>query len=296
MLGKSLKSFLVVIFILLLACSSLSLLFLIPFSHSFHKDNIKEFILNMDSSEMEQNNFFQDIIHNELNSSNLDGNHTNISEDIILELFKSKELKEVTADIISNMSDYIITGHEQEFITEEELKKLVETAIDKVNKSGKYSISEKEKEQILQQLDENAGTYLDDIKSINTLSQSLTPDEQVSLDVFRFFFSTTLKVILLVISIISFLGIVVLRWDKMKWLKINTITILITSMISILVTLLLHVINQFIFKQEIIYVFEFFNKMIKNSLILSGSICTSMILLLIIYHIFIEKKEKELAE
>jgi len=95
--------------------------------------------------------------------------------------------------------------------------------------------------------------------------------------------------------IISFLGILAFKWKDMKWLKINSITILVASVISILITLLLYAMNQLIFKQEISYIFSFFDKMVKESFLLSGSICVGMILLLVIYHIFMSKQEKLLT-
>ncbi len=294
-MGKSLKSFFVVIFILLLEFCSLSLLFLIPFQHAFHKDNIKEVVLKSTSDHLEENNLLSDIIHERLNSATSGGKQEEIKEDVMQKLMESDEMRELAASIVGNISDYIITGKEQSVITEEELKKIVADAIDTINKGGDYTISEEEKDKIIKHLDENASAYLDDIAKINTLDQSLTADEKVTLNFFRFFFSTTLVIIVFTIMIISFLGILAFKWKDMKWLKINSITILVASVISILITLLLYAMNQLIFKQEISYIFSFFDKMVKESFLLSGSICVGMILLLVIYHIFMSKQEKLLT-
>ena len=294
-MGKSLKSFFVVIFILLLEFCSLSLLFLIPFQHAFHKDNIKEVVLKSTSDHLEENNLLSDIIHERLNSATSGGKQEEIKEDVMQKLMESDEMRELAASIVGNISDYIITGKEQSVITEEELKKIVADAIDTINKGGDYTISEEEKDKIIKHLDENASAYLDDIAKINTLDQSLTADEKVTLNFFRFFFSTTLVIIVFTIMIISFLGILAFKWKDMKWLKIISITILVASVISILITLLLYAMNQLIFKQEISYIFSFFDKMVKESFLLSGSICVGMILLLVIYHIFMSKQEKLLT-
>jgi len=148
-MGKSLKSFFVVIFILLLEFCSLSLLFLIPFQHAFHKDNIKEVVLKSTSDHLEENNLLSDIIHERLNSATSGGKQEEIKEDVMQKLMESDEMRELAASIVGNISDYIITGKEQSVITEEELKKIVADAIDTINKGGYYTISEEEKGEYL---------------------------------------------------------------------------------------------------------------------------------------------------
>lgn len=284
------KGLLLTICIILLELSSMTLFFLIPLNNFVSKKTLQNNIAELIQSELNMDHS-SSILKDKLSPIYDSAYMLGLDDEIILEILKSKEMTEFTADITSSMAEYIITGKQQKFITEEEFLSLVSSAIDTISQQSTKKITEEEKQKILVNVKEISTPYLKEIENIDLFSASLSKEDQDAILFLQFLFSTKLKIGIIITLLLSFGGIIALEWEKQKWVKISAITILVASILSCFSTFLLTLINQFIFKNEIPVLFKLLNKFIVQSYIIAGSVLFLMIMVLILYKIFIVSKK-----
>lgn len=282
----------VVVFILLLELSTTALLFLVPLRLTVSKKSMKEFVMNY-MENMGEDDIFMEAATASLKPLYKESQALGIEEEAIQKIIKTEEVRELVADITSDMVAYIFTGEEKETFTEEDLQRVASIAIDKINQETPYQITEGQKQEILDALQRNTESYLESMPKVQTLEESLSSEEKDALHLVRVLFSTKLVISLIFVMITSMGGIILLKWKEKKWIKTGATTLLISSMITLLGTLLFQGINQLVFREEALYVFYLFQKMIQQSFLLAGSVAISMIIILILYKVFcLSKKER----
>jgi len=270
---KLLKGIVYILCIMLLEISTLALLFLVPLSQTLQNDSMQDIIMKI---------AFEDLIQQ------LDSNYhpiydLEIEDEVIVKIMESDEFKQLMADITEDISDYIITGKEQSFITKEELKVFAAKAIDTVNKQSDRKITIEEKNQILQIIDENGDHYLEQLSMINMLDENMSQKELEGLNLLRFLLSMRLKLYFVLAIVVSLIGILILKWKEAKWIQTVTISLLIASILSIGTNLLLKVISSTIFTDDISYISGPIHTLIQKSLGLSSGLLALMIITLVFY-------------
>lgn len=282
----------VVVFILLLELSTTALLFLVPLRLTVSRKSMKEFVMNY-TENMGEDDIFMEAATTSLKPLYKESQALGIEEDAIQKIIKTEEVRELVADITSDMVAYIFTGEEKETFTEEDLQRIASIAIDKINQETPYQITEGQKQEILDALQRNTESYLESMPKVQALEESLSSEEKDALHLVRVLFSTKLVISLSIVMITSMGGIILLKWKEKKWIKTGATTLLISSMITLLGTFLFQQINQLVFREEALYVFYLFQKMIQQIFLLAGSVAISMIIILILYKVFcLNKKER----
>lgn len=282
----------VVVFILLLELSTTALLFLVPLRLTVSRKSMKEFVMNY-TENMGEDDIFMEAATTSLKPLYKESQALGIEEDAIQKIIKTEEVRELVAYIISDMVAYIFTGEEKETFTEEDLQRIASIAIDKINQETPYQITEGQKQEILDALQRNTESYLESMPKVQALEESLSSEEKDALHLVRVLFSTKLVISLSIVMITSMGGIILLKWKEKKWIKTGATTLLISSMITLLGTFLFQQINQLVFREEALYVFYLFQKMIQQIFLLAGSVAISMIIILILYKVFcLNKKER----
>lgn len=276
--------------IILLEFSTTALLLLLPLQYTVSKKSIKELMMNYSVSS-DENDIFMDAIRANLKPLYKESEALGIEDEVIQEMMETKEVKEFVADITSDIIDYVFTGEEKELFTKEDLKKVAILAIDQINKEAETKITEVQKQEILDALSENSDAYLESMPKVSKMEERLSQEEKEALHMVRFLFSKTIKIYLGITLGVSLLGIILLKRKEAKWLKTSAIVILTSSMITLLGTLLLKGGNSLLFREEAVYVYQLFEKMIQTTLFVASFVAFSMILLLILYHFLINKKK-----
>jgi len=276
--------------IILLEFSTTALLLLLPLQYTVSKKSIKELMMNYSVSS-DENDIFMDAIRANLKPLYKESEALGIEDEVIQEMMETKEVKEFVADITSDIIDYVFIGEEKELFTEEDLKKVAILAIDQINKEAETKITEVQKQEILDALSENSDAYLESMPKVSKMEERLSQEEKEALHMVRFLFSKTIKIYLGITLGVSLLGIILLKRKEAKWLKTSAIVILTSSMITLLGTLLLKGGNSLLFREEAVYVYQLFEKMIQTTLFVASFVAFSMILLLILYHFLINKKK-----
>ena len=144
------KKLINIILIILLAIIELATITYLTLKITISKNNIDKIInttTNNISNNKEITNELTDKIHQE----------TNIDKKVIESTLNSKTAQNVLSDITSNVIDYKLGKSDK--MTKEELNELAENNIDKVIDESGYNISDKEKENILNNI-KNNGNYI----------------------------------------------------------------------------------------------------------------------------------------
>lgn len=144
------KKLINIILIILLAIIELTTITYLTLKITISKNNIDKIInttTNNISHNKEITNELTDKIHQE----------TNIDKKVIESTLNSKTAQNVLSDITSNVIDYKLGKSDK--MTKEELNELAENNIDKVIDESGYNISDKEKENILNNI-KNNGNYI----------------------------------------------------------------------------------------------------------------------------------------
>ena len=144
------KKLINVILIILLAIMELTTITYLTLKITISKNNIDKIInatTNNISNNKEITNELTDKIHQQ----------TNIDKKVIESTLNSKTAQNVLSDITNNVIDYKLGKSDK--MTKEELNELAENNIDKVIDESGYNISDKEKENILNNI-KNNGNYI----------------------------------------------------------------------------------------------------------------------------------------
>lgn len=285
------KSIVLTICIILLELSSIALLLLIPLNNFVSKKTLQNSIQELIQQELNKDYSSSSFLKDQLAPIYDNAHMLGFNDKIVLDLLKSKEMTLFTANFISSITEYIITGKKQKFITEEEFIRLVSSAIDTINQQATEKITEEEKQKILANILESSAPYLKEIQTIDLFSANLSKEDQDAILFLRFLFSNKLKTGMLFTLFLSFLGIVAFSWEKRKWIKVSAITVLIASIFSCFSVFLLTLINHIVFKSEIPILFELLNKFIIQSYVISGGILLLMIVFLVLYKVFLVAKK-----
>ena len=144
------KKIINIILIILLAIIELTTITYLTLKITVSRDNINK-IIKATTNNITNNKEIVDDLANKINKE------TNIDKRVIESTLNSKTAQDVLSDITSNVIDYKLGKSDK--MTKEELNELAENNIDKVISESGYNISDREKENILNNI-KNNGNYI----------------------------------------------------------------------------------------------------------------------------------------
>ncbi len=287
---KFLKALGVWISSLALFISSFWLIILLPIKYVTNPSTITNMFKSVDiESLVSEDKELHDTVSEVLEPIITDAEKLGIKEDTIIKIVNSKEIKGMIAGVTGNLVDYTLTGQKYELISIDQIKDLVNDAIDVINESGYYEISNKEKESILNIITEERENIEEIIPDTNIIEEKIPNDYKEILSIVRFVFSKKLVIYLTSIFLISLLGIVILKWKEAKWLKNSAITILMSSLV-ILLSFTLLIVGSKILVTHNTYIVKIIQNIFKYNLITSAVISVVMFIIIIAYNIWHKKK------
>lgn len=139
-----------ILLVILLIIIELSTITLITLKITINKNNINK-IIKQTTKEISKNKEITENLTDKINKE------TNIDKKVIESTLNSKTAQGVLSDITSNVIDYKLGKSEK--MTKEKLNELAENNIDKVISESGYDITDKEKENILNNI-KNNGNYI----------------------------------------------------------------------------------------------------------------------------------------
>lgn len=144
------KKLINIILIILLATIELTTITYLTLKITISRNNINK-IIKATTNNITSNKEIVDNLTNKINKE------TNIDKRVIESTLNSKTAQDVLSDITSNVIDYKLGKSDK--MTKEELNELAENNIDKVISESGYNISDREKENILNNI-KNNGNYI----------------------------------------------------------------------------------------------------------------------------------------
>ncbi len=294
---KFFKGIALTIIVIALSLSTMALLALIPAKQIVSKQAIKKMISTVEIEQLEKENpELQQEINEILEPIYNETRPLGIEDETIIKVIDSKPVKDFTADVTSNIVDYIITGKNQKLVTTENIEELVGDAVDEINHEKIYEINDQQKQELLKIVKEEVEKNQNLIPDTKEIDKSLSKEDLQALSVIRFILGTKLLLCLITTLLISILLLLALKWKEAKWIQWSAITMLISSIISVFITGVCWMGNNLFFKTELPYIYKIINQIIRNSLILSASVFGTTIVILIIYKVVRKKRTKSKNE
>ncbi len=284
---KFLKGLALTILTLILFLSATVLLLLIPLKYTINKNVVKDMISSLKIEKMvTEDENFKSAVDEVFEPIYEETRQLGIDDEVVVKIMDSKEVKNLIGGVTGNIVDYLITGKEQKLITTENIEELVSTAMDDIDESGYYKFKEEERENVLNVVKQNVDELQEYMPDAKVIEGVLNKDDMKTLNTIRFILGNELMMYTIIIMVVSILGILALQYKKAKWIKWNAITILISSILTSIITILLLIANNVLFRLDYQYIYNILSKSISFSLILSLSILAFMIVALIIYRIY----------
>ena len=287
---KVIKVIISIILISVLFISTSFILCLLPIKKAISGNAIKEIISNLEIEKLvEEDPNFEKAIYDVLEPVFTETQKLNIDDEVIIKILDSEQVKNIVGNATGNFMDYIITGVDKKLITTENIEDLLNKAMDDINDSEYYEISEQQRNKILKVVEDQVYEYDDLIPNTSSIENNFTQEDINKLNEIRYYFKQPIIYFSLAI-VLSILGLIFIYHKKAKFIKYSSITILISSIFISLIDLVLLLINKFTLYKEIPYVYIFVNNIIKYIFTVSITI-TVMIIILILY-IIIKKRSK----
>ena len=287
---KFLKGFALTILTIVLFLSTTVLLLLIPLKNTISKNAVKNMINSLEIEKMvTEDENFKSALDEVFAPIYEETRQLGIDDEVVVKIMDSKEVKNLIGGVTGNIVDYVITGKNQKLITTENIEDLVSTAMDDIDASGYYKFNENERNSVLNAVKNEVDDLQEYMPDTKVIEDHLNQEDMKYLNIIRFVLGNELMMYTILIMVISILGILALEYQKVKWIKCNAITILISSIFTSIITVILLIANNVLFRLDYQYIYNIFSKTINFSLILSISVLTLMIVTLIIYHLYHKK-------
>ncbi len=287
---KFLKGLISFILVIALFYSTTNLITVLSLKQSINKNSIKEMITDIDlETASKENAEIKKVIDDFLNPIYEETRELGISDEVVLKIINSEEVKDFIGNISGNFVDYIVTGKNQKIINTTDIESLVTTAI---NDASQYiEISDKDKTNIINVVKDEFSELESNIPDTSIIDDGMDNDTKQIINYVRFILGTKYLLILIIVFIVSILGLLLVRFKDAKWVKYVSITLLVASIITSIVTAILLVLNNIIFKTEIPTIYSIISKPINFSLIISLSLFVLTIISLVVYGNLHKKKE-----
>ena len=288
---KFLKGLISFILVITLFYSTTNLITVLSLKQSINKNSIKEMITDIDlETETKENAEIKKVVDDFLNPIYEETRELGISDEVVLKIINSEEVKDFIGNISGNFVDYIVTGKNQKIINTTDIESLVTTAINDV--SQYIEISDEDKTNIINVVKDEFTELESDIPDTSIIDDGMDNDTKQIISYVRFILGFKYLLILIIIFIVSILGLLLVRFKDAKWVKYVSITLLVVSIITSIVTAILLVLNNIIFKTEIPTIYSIISKPINFSLIISLSLFVLTIISLIVYGNLHKKTKK----
>lgn len=236
------KKFISIILSIILIILIAFLICLLPIKKVLQKDNVKEIVNSIEIEEMiKEDENFKEVVDELFTPIYIEARKYNISDEYVVKLMNSDEVKSLIASITGNIIDSALTGENQKIIQNEDINNLVTKAIEKINNSNFITINDDAEEKILQIVNDKIEDYQEYIPDTQEVENALDDKTMGTLKIVRFFFDHNFVVYLSVAIIgVSFI-IILLNLTKFKWLQYLGVNLMISSFFVLILSIIVKI-------------------------------------------------------
>ncbi len=270
------------------------LLILIPLRGTINENTVRNMVSSLEiEKEVENNPELKESLEETLMPIYDITREVGLSDDVVLKLLDTDEVKDFIGDIGSNVYEAIITGKSQKIINVQNIERIISEAIDDINALDIYEIDNKTKDEIINFFKEEASEYEDLLPETDIILDGLSEEEVKTLDIVRFTLSNELIMIVSIITLGSFFLIILLNLAKWKWIKVSSGIVLGSTILMILVTSVILGVNNYYLASNYAYISDFIKEYVNLNYLLSGITFLVMLVILITYSIVLKRKVKK---
>ena len=236
------KKFISIILSIILIILIAFLICLLPIKKVLQKDNVKEIVNSIEIEEMiKEDENFKEVVDELFTPIYIEARKYNISDEYVVKLMNSDEVKSLIASITGNIIDSALTWENQKIIQNEDINNLVTKAIEKINNSNFITINDDAEEKILQIVNDKIEDYQEYIPDTQEVENALDDKTMGTLKIVRFFFDHNFVVYLSVAIIgVSFV-IILLNLTKFKWLQYLGVNLMISSFFVLILSIIVKI-------------------------------------------------------
>ncbi len=236
------KKFISIILSIILIILIAFLICLIPIKKVLQKDNVKEIVNSIEIEEMiKEDENFKEVVDELFTPIYIEARKYNISDEYVVKLMNSDEVKSLIASITGNIIDSALTGENQKIIQNDDISNLVTKAIEKINNSNFITINDDAEEKILQIVNDKIEDYQEYIPDTQEVENALDDKTMGTLKIVRFFFDHNFVVYLSVAIIgVSFI-IILLNLTKFKWFQYLGVNLMISSFCVLILSIIVKI-------------------------------------------------------
>ncbi len=287
---KFLKVFGNIILGLIVFVATLALLILGPVKYMLGKGNIKNVITSIDIEDtITKSPEYKEMVDELLDPIYEETRKFGISDEIVVKIIDSKEVKNLIADISSNVVDFALTGESKELLSTQDIETLVSDVIDDINNLKLYEISKEQKDDILNIVRDKATEYEELMPTTDIIADAIPSEDQETFELVQFTLSDTLMWYIAIALGVALLSLALINYAHGKIFKVGTIPVLVASTLTTIASAVIFWVAKMQVATDFPYVYDIVYQGIKFSLILSGSILISTIAILIVYAIVSSK-------
>ena len=270
-----------------------SLLILIPLRYTINENTIRNMVSSLEiEKEVENNPELKESIEEALMPIYDITREVGLSDDVVLKLLDTQEVKDLIGDIGSNVYNAIITGEKQKLINVQNIERIISEAIDDINALDIYEIDNKTKKEIIDFVKEEVNDYEDLLPETDVVLDGLSEEEVKTLNIIRFVLSDELILIVSIISLGAFFLIILLNLAKWHWIKVFSGIVLGSTILMILVTSVILGVNNYYLASDYAYISDFISGYVNLNYLISGITFLVAIIILITYSIVLKKITK----
>ena len=271
-----------------------SLLILIPLRYTINENTIRNMVSSLEiEKEVENNPELKESIEEALMPIYDITREVGLSDDVVLKLLDTQEVKDLIGDIGSNVYNAIITGEKQKLINVQNIERIISEAIDDINALDIYEIDNKTKKEIIDFVKEEVNDYEDLLPETDVVLDGLSEEEVKTLNIIRFVLSDELILIVSIISLGAFFLIILLNLAKWHWIKVFSGIVLGSTILMILVTSVILGVNNYYLASDYAYISDFISEYVNLNYLISGITFLVAIIILITYSIVLKKITKK---
>lgn len=259
----------------------------INFSNAFSKKSINkvvediEFTKKISSSQTSPENLEWDMMLNEMYEIAED---YDITKEEVNDIINSESTKVFILDYMEKNTDYIINSNSTSKIDINDIQNSIEAAINNYIENENTNLTVSQKEKISKFTSDNSYKIAKKLPTPELIEVQLSPQLTKFI---KLFFNNTTRIVLIIAMVICLISIICLQRKDKKWILYIGTTILISNIFTLLFSLSINPIINFIIDYDaniIISLIRNFSKSIVTSYYIISSIGILLsIILLIIY-------------
>lgn len=224
-----------------------------------------------------------------INTAYMEAENHGIPTKLVDTIFNSKEIKEFLGYSIGTTTDYIINNNKNKSKTSKEFNQILDQNIDKWVKESNTDISDSKKEALIVRMKSASKGAIDSLPTYKTVAKNMNKE---NLDMVHLIFSTKAKITLIILTLISLIIIILVEKQHFAWMVYTGTSLLFSGLMTVGISFIMgDLIVEALADYNLSFITNPLTSVLSHELLITGLvICTTSIIMFIVYNIIKRKK------